>query len=325
MSKSILLLSDHPDDATFLAEVSQSAQATLKIAANVDEAVELLAAESAMAIFLAVDKLKQLQDFEFATQKKFGLFSERVQPSAIHMMADKELSENRDVILSPLFGNYYQRQTENVSQSGEFYGRFVKASEQRSTHDLKHFLSEKGKVQKVVMNHTNQKQEAVEAVRQYLIAAKIPARISNIIANAVDEVIMNAMFDAPCDEFGKPLYSSTARSQERVLTGHEQVAMSIGFDGFYVGVSVADGYGSIDRTRLLNHISANYRDRDYQIRAGQAGAGLGLATIFNNGGSLIYHCEARIKTEATLLYRAYPSYRDFKNQFKFFSAKFYAP
>ena len=135
---------------------------------------------------------------------------------------------------------------------------------------------------------------------------------------------MNAMFDAPCDEFGKTLYSATARSQERELTGNGKVEMSIGFDGFYVGVSVCDFYGSIDRTRLLNHISANYRDRDYQIRAGQAGAGLGLATIFSTGGSLIYHCEARQKTETTLLYRAFPSYRDFKNQFKFFSAKFYA-
>ena len=54
-----------------------------------------------------------------------------------------------------------------------------------------------------------QKQEAAEAVRQYLIQAKIPGRIANSVANAVDELLMNAIFDAPTDAFGKTIYSAT--------------------------------------------------------------------------------------------------------------------
>jgi phage-related protein len=321
--KNILLVSDHPDDASFLAEVCQVVQANLQLAPNAKEAVDFLSANDCTAIFVDVSKAETLRGFEAESQKRLGLFSDRLQANLIHFISDRELSENREVIKSPLFGNFFQRQPENLQQNGEFYGRFVAAGEKKATHELKNFLSEHGKVQQVVLSNTSQKQEAAEAVRQYLIAAKIPARISNIITNSVDELLMNAMFDAPCDEFGKTLYSATARDQARALKEHEQVTMSIGFDGFYVGVSVADGFGSLDRGRLLNHVSANYRDRDYQIRAGQAGAGLGLATIHSGGGSLIYHCEARVKTEATLLYRAFPSYREFKNQFKFFSAKFY--
>lgn len=321
--KNILLVSNHPDDASFLAEVAQIVGATLKIAPDAKEAVDFLSSKDCTAVFVDVSKPETLRAFEVESQKQLGLFSDRLQTSVMHFVSDRELSENREVILSPLFGSFYQRPSEDIEQSGKFYGRFVLAGEKKETHEVSHFLNEQGKTQKVVLTNTSQKQEAAEAVRQYLLAAKIPARIANIITNSVDELLMNAMFDAPCDEFGKPLYSATARDQARALKSHEQVTMSIGFDGFYVGVSIADSFGSLDRSRLLNHVSANYRDQDYQIRAGQAGAGLGLATIHSGGGSLIYHCEARVKTEATLLYRAYPSYREFKNQFKFFSAKFY--
>lgn len=327
MGRKLLLISDQADDASFLSEVALVAQASLEIVSGAAAAAERIAQNDYVAIFVDVTKLSQLREFEFEIQKRFGIFSGRIQPNFIHFISSSGLNENRDTILSPLFGNFYQRPIENIAMQGQFYGRFVVASEKASTHDLSHFLNEAGVgqkiVQKVVLTNTDQKQEAVEAVRQYLLMAKVPARISNMISNSVDELLMNAMFDAPCDEFGKPLYSATLRSHSRELVGREQVTMSIGFDGFYFGASIADGFGSIDRTRILNHISASYREKDYNIRLGQAGAGLGVATIFNSGGTLIYHCEAGKKTEATLLHRTYASYRDFKNQFKFFSAKFY--
>jgi hypothetical protein len=329
MTKKILLVSNVADDASFLAEVCAAVQAELHIAADAGSAVTLLAQNDFSAVFVDVSELSQLREFEFEVQKRFGLFSDRIQPNAIHFVSAQDLSQNRETILSPLFGNFYQRPAEAISESGQYYGRFVLASEKMATHDLRNFLQtekvmqQQNLVQQVVLSHTDQKQEAVEAVRQYLIAAKVPARVSNLIANSVDELLMNAMFDAPVDQFGKPLYSSTHRSHGRPLVGREQVTMRVGFDGFYFGISVADAFGSIDRSRLLQHISASYREQDYTIRSGQAGAGLGVATIFNSGGSLIYHCESNKRTEATVLYRAYASYRDVKNQFRFFSAKFY--
>jgi len=38
--------------------------------------------------------------------------------------------------------------------------------------------------------------EAVEAIRNYLLAAKFQTRMASVIANAVDELLMNAIFDA---------------------------------------------------------------------------------------------------------------------------------
>lgn len=327
MARKLLLISDQADDASFLTEAAAVAKSELEIVPDASAAVEKIAQNDYVATFVDITRLEQLREFEFEVQKRFGLFSERIQPNQIHFISDKEMSDNRDAILSPLFGSFYQRPTTMITESAQMYGRFVMASEQMATHDLNHFLNTAAVglnvVQQVNLTNTNQKQEAVEAVRQYLISAKLPARVANLISNSVDEILMNAMFDAPTDQFGRPLYNSTARSNHRELKEDDQVVMRVGFDGFTFGISVSDSYGSIDRGKLLNHISASYREKDYTVRAGQAGAGLGVATIFNSGGSLIYHCETRKKTEATLLYRGFASYRDFKNQFKFFSAKFY--
>ena len=323
MSKTLLLISDQPEDISFVAEICQVIQASLQLVPDPKRAVEILSTETPIAIFINVDNLKSLHEFEMEAQQRFGLFSEQVQAYRFHFISSRPLSENRDVTQSPFFGSYFERPVDEIEEKAQFYGRFVDASEKKTTHELSNFLSVRGKVQSLTLTHSDQKQEAAEAVRQYLIQAKVPARISNIIANSVDELLMNAIFDAPVDAFGRTLYSSTARSDSRELKGREEVSMKIGFDGFYVGVSITDLFGMLDRARLLNHVSMNYRDKEYMVKQGNAGAGLGLATVFKSGGSLIYHCEHAQKTEATLLYRAFPNYRDFKNQFHFFSAKFY--
>lgn len=323
MAKTILLISDRAEDASFLAEVSQVNGCKVHIVPDAKKAVDFIAAEDCTAIFMDLDQAKVLSEFEMEAQKRFGLFSDRVQPQKFHFISDHPLHENRSSIQSPFFGSFYQRPESDLEINANFYARFVQASEQMSTHDLKHFMNEKGAVQEVTLTETDQKQEAAEAVRQYLIKGQVPARVANIVANTVDELLMNALFDAPCDEFGKPLFTSTARDTSRKLASNELVKMSIGFDGFFVGISVTDQYGSVDRARLLSHVSMNYKNREYMIKQGQAGAGLGLANILQSGGSLIFHCESGAKTEVTLLYRVFPSYRNFKSQFRFFSAKFY--
>lgn len=323
MAKTILLISTQSEDVSFLAEVAQVAGVTLEVVPDPKSSAEAIATHAPMAIFVDTTNIKLLEEFEFEVQKRFGLFSDEISSYRFHFMANRPLHENRDVIKSPFFGSYFERPTEHIEESAKLYGRFVLASEQITTHDIKHFLNDRGNVQSLTLTRSDQKQEAAEAVRQYLIQAKVPSRIANATANAVDELLMNAIFDAPTDEFGRSMYHTTARNEARELIEREQVKMTIGFDGFYVGVSITDFFGSIDRNRLLSHVSMDYREREYQVRKGQAGAGLGLAAVFNSGGSLIYHCEAGQKTEVTLLYRACDNFREFKSQFRFFSAKYY--
>jgi hypothetical protein len=323
MAKEILLISEHPEDPAFVSEVAQTIQAQVKTAPDAKQAMDLIAGGSFSAIFLDVSKLDRLKAFEQEVQKRFGLLGEQIQPNRMHFISDVPLNAKRDVIRSPFFGSFFQRPAMAAEQAGKFYGRTISASENAGDQSIERFFAKAGEVQTMILDQSGQKQEAAEAVRQYLIEAKIPARIANTLANVLDELLMNALFDAPADEFGRQLYTLTSRDENRKLTEREVVKTKIGFDGYYVGFSIKDQFGTLDRTRLLNHVSLNYRERDYNLRQGGAGAGLGLATILHTGGSLSYHCEEGRKTQAQLLTRVEDNYRDFKSQFRFFSANFY--
>lgn len=323
MSKKIILLSDHPDDATFVAAVAGELVAPVQVAYSVEEFATFGIEREPFAMFLDATKNETLQQFEEIVQKKLGLFSDKIKPNQIYLISETALGSNRDLVRSPYFSTFLKRPTQNISECGAGFSRFVNANQASGIQELPVFMSLDAEMQTVDVTHTAQKQEAVEAVRQYLIAGKVPGRVANLIGTALDEVLMNAMFDAPCDEFGKPIYSSTSRLHDRNLQGKDQISMRVGFDGFFIGISVSDQYGSLDRQRLLNHVSKDYRSEEYALKQGQAGAGLGLAQIYRSGASLIYQCDLHRRTDVTLLYRACNNYRDFKGQFNFFSAKFY--
>jgi hypothetical protein len=101
------------------------------------------------------------------------------------------------------------------------------------------------------------------------------------------------------------------------------VELQVGFDGTYFGVTAIDHFGSLDKAKLLTHISKNYSDEQYKIRTGIAGAGIGLATVYRSGGSFFVASEMRERTEVTLFFKRTDSYREFKEQFQFFSTQFY--
>jgi len=170
---------------------------------------------------------------------------------------------------------------------------------------------------------STQKNDAVEAVKAYLLGAKFQARTASMIANAVDELILNAVFDAPVDELGKQIYARTARSTAIKLEGPNEVLLKIAFDGQYVAISVIDQFGSLEKSKFLSHVSKVYVDEQYQLRSTVANAGIGLATVFKSGGSFFFVSENRTRTECTVFFKRTVNFKESKEQFRFLSTQFY--
>ena len=163
--------------------------------------------------------------------------------------------------------------------------RIVKATLKERAFGLDSLLKPGVKTQKLQLVSTDQKQQAANAVKNYLLQAKFQARMAALISNAVDETIMNAMFDAPVDNSGKQVHVSTPRSTVFKLEGRSAVELEVGFDGIYFGVTATDHYGSLDKSKLFSHVARTYADEQYKVKASSAGAGIGLATVYRSGGS----------------------------------------
>ncbi|MBN21869.1 MAG: hypothetical protein CL678_11365 [Bdellovibrionaceae bacterium] len=323
MSQSLLLLSTLPEDQKFAAEVAATAGLTLHSVTTPKEASEFIATDQATVIMADASNEAIYKAFEDEIQNSIGLFSDKINANAIHFISSEDIHRVDYIIGSPLFGHFIYRNYGDPSAAGKHYGRVVKASLQESAFGLELLMPEGSKIQTISFRKTTQKAEAVEAVKKYLLAARFKSRMAAVVANAVDELLMNAMFDAPVDEIGRQILASTPRDTEFDLVDKHQVQMKVGYDGKYVGVTAIDYFGSLDKVKLMSHISKIYRDQEYRVRTSVAGAGIGLASVFRSGASFFFVSESKERTEVTVFFKRTDNFKEFKEQFRFISTQFY--
>lgn len=175
--------------------------------------------------------------------------------------------------------------------------------------------------QAMTLTHTRDRAKALEAVSSLLSGFRCDPRVSAAIETTVDELIANAIFDAPVDEQGRQLYGGTARSTEMELRGRQEVRLSFGHCGNRLYFTVKDGFGSLDRGAALRHITRDFKGKEYIPDDARANAGLGLATGFATGASYLLTCEPGVRTEVTAFFGMESGYRAFLDQFQFVSAR----
>lgn len=323
MAGMLLLISSRPEDEGFAAQVAATAGLTLRTTHQIREGTAIIAGESPRIIFADTSTEEQYRDLENTVQETVGLFSNKIDANAIFFLSSHVLEKVPYLIRSPLFGHYLFRHYNDVGEAGKYYGRIVAAMVSDKAFGLAKLLKEGTKIQSVKLQSTIQKQSAVDAVKNYVIAGRFQTRMATVIANAVDELLMNAMFDAPVDNLGRHLYTSTHRATSMKLEGKQGVEIQVGFDGSYVGITAIDFFGSLDKAKLLSHLAKIYTEHEYRVKASIAGAGIGLATVFRSGGSFFFVSESQVRTEVTVFFKRSSSFREFKDQFKFISTQFY--
>jgi len=274
-------------------------------------------------IMVDVSSATQYKQFELAIQNSVGIFSDKISANGIHFISSDDINEVNFLFESPIFGHYICRNYGDPLAAAKRYGYIVRATQKERAFGMKNLIHENTKIQTVIFQNTHQKQEGVEAVRNFLLSAKFKSRMAMTIANAVDELVMNAMFDAPVDELGTQIYSSTPRSTKIKLEGQNSVEMHVGYDGEYVAISAVDLWGSLVKLRLFSHITKRYIDEEYKVKTTVAGAGIGLATVFRSGGSFFFSSESQSRTEVTVFFKRTDNFKEFRNQFRFISTQFY--
>jgi hypothetical protein len=132
---------------------------------------------------------------------------------------------------------------------------------------------------------------------------------------AADELLLNAIYDAPRDEAGKLLYADVDRMTPVTLGPQAQVRVRWGYDGRTLAVSVRDGFGALAQpsvaaavARLLDARSPRLGRATTAARAGSDGLGLVLA--FSAATQLVVHVAPGRFTEVTAALHVAGSNRD---------------
>jgi hypothetical protein len=121
------------------------------------------------------------------------------------------------------------------------------------------------------------------------------------IETSADELMLNALYDAPRDESGKALYANLDRRKSVSLGAQAQVRVRWGADPRTFAVSVTDRFGALERSAVVTHIQRVLEGRTLRRGGVQegGGAGLGLVLAFTAANQLIVQVVPGKFTEVT--------------------------
>ena len=112
---------------------------------------------------------------------------------------------------------------------------------------------------------------------------------------------MNAMYDAPVDATGHPMYAAD-RKAEITLSTAQQPTVLLGTDGTRLALQVKDPFGRLQRNHvvggLLRGLSGGEMDQSH------GGAGLGMMVCHNSAAAMFFDVIKGRATEVTAVFAA---------------------
>lgn len=104
---------------------------------------------------------------------------------------------------------------------------------------------------------------------------KLPGRTRTVLEQCIDELVMNALYDAPVDSTGHPVFAGVPSATRVTLRTDATVQLRCGWDPHTFVVAVRDEFGALSRATILSHLAKGARMSDPAGRR-VGGAGLGL-------------------------------------------------
>ena len=117
------------------------------------------------------------------------------------------------------------------------------------------------------------------------------------IAQCIDEMVMNALYDAPVDEHGRHIFDRMPTRKRITMRTEQKVVVQYAYDGKQFAVAVRDAFGSLGREIVVRNLhKCLYAARPIDRRAG--GAGLGLYLMTTAASAVYFNVLPKIATEA---------------------------
>lgn len=120
--------------------------------------------------------------------------------------------------------------------------------------------------------------------------------LTDIATQVADELITNAIFSAPVDYEGSPLYAEQLRTSEVVLSGNKRARFFAAFSDERMIIGCEDLYGSLRKDFLMDHLTRVFRQDQARPRSHTAGAGLGFKYMIENSTNFYIYSERNKRT-----------------------------
>lgn len=145
------------------------------------------------------------------------------------------------------------------------------------------------------ITRSTQRSHVVQEISDAVRGRGQSARVASMAMLVADELISNAVHNAPVDAHGVHVRRDLPRDIDIALDGKDTVRLRWGCDARYVAIEVSDQYGSLDRETILAALAKQ------DVRDTGGGAGMGIALAYRSCDHLVFNLAPGKRTEIIAL------------------------
>lgn len=147
-----------------------------------------------------------------------------------------------------------------------------------------------------------QREILIDQMTEYFDSLGIRSSLKRKYHVIAEELLMNAIYDAPIDQNAIPRYNHLSRTIPVHLTPDEQGVFRYGFDGNWIAISVEDPFGALERSTVLEYLSRCFTvGVSIEPIVGKGGGGNGLFQLIQASTVVIFNVQSGFKTEVIAL------------------------
>lgn len=121
------------------------------------------------------------------------------------------------------------------------------------------------------------------------------ARVASMAMLVADELLSNAVHNAPVDSAGGHYRKDVPRETDFELDDKHTVRLRWGCDARYLAIEVTDQFGSLDRDTILHSLAKS------DVRDSGGGAGMGIALAYRSCDHLVFNLSPGKRSEIVAL------------------------
>lgn len=155
-----------------------------------------------------------------------------------------------------------------------------------------------------------------EAIESMLNRTDMKASFSathEFLRMTANELVTNAVYNAPVDDAGKPKYEQTDRKVKVKLLPSETVTLSVCWDDDYIGISVTDQFGRLDRDKIVRHLVKCVNNTAF-IENKKGGAGAGVYLAFYTANQFVINIDPGKRLEAICILEKNKRYKEYRKR-----------
>lgn len=278
-----------------------------------------IASDSAMGhTFLAENKYDIVLCEEACVDVLKDVQDKKSSPYAV-LLTSKDVQGNLKVLEQNRFVDHIiSRDAEDRNATIRYVLTALSKLLNKDLFGIEKYLTWGVEVQTRAVTHSGQREGLREDIYSYFKKMGIRSTVLDRVNTVVEEMLMNAIYDAPVDAQGKSIFNHISRKEEIKLDTHQQSQLTYASDGVLLAVAVKDPFGSLTKNIIIDYLMSCYNGQAGSMNAEKGGAGRGLHQIIENADLTVFNVKKGVRTEVICLFNVDGQKREAQPSFHYF-------